>query len=145
MNKLLIIAAVIVTLPLTYAGVHLALIEVGQEIIILHKWQPEPPPTRARLWIVDDGDHTWLHHGYPDSPWIRHLEVDPTLEIERDETLRSYRGTPDPAADPKVHKLLREKYGFADRLVRFWAGSATEAGLLTGTTCTALPVRLEPL
>jgi hypothetical protein len=59
--------------------------------------------------------------------------------------VREYRALPDRAADPEVHRLLREKYGAADRLVRFWAGTDTETGFATRRTCNAVPVRLEPL
>jgi hypothetical protein len=145
MKRLAIGAAVILGLIGAYVVSHLALIEIGQEIVVLHKWTGDGEQSRPRLWIVDDGDRTWLHHGYADTPWIVHLEDDPIVEVERDGETRRYRATPDPAADPKVHRLLRDKYGAADRLVRFWAGTDTERGVATGATCVAIPVRLEPL
>jgi hypothetical protein len=143
MKKLAIIIVVIAGVFAAYVLMHLALIEIGQEVVVVHKRSSDGSVHRARLWIVDAGDYAWLHHGYSDDDWVRHLEVQPILEIERGGQALKYRAVPDAAADPKVHQLLRQKYGFADRLVRFWAGTDTEKGLATGTTCTAIPVRLE--
>ena len=123
--------------------IHLALIEIGQEVVVLHKRAGDGPPSMTRLWIVDDGEYAWLHHGYADTAWIRQLEAEPIVEIDRGGETLQYRALLDPAADPKVHRLLREKYGLADRLVRFWAGTDTETGFVTGRTCLAVPVRLE--
>jgi hypothetical protein len=145
MRALLIFAASLVGVCIAYVVVHLALIEVGQEIVVLHKYKGDAAPSRARLWIVDEGESTWLHHGYADSAWIQRLQSDPVVEIERDGETRRFRAQADPASDPTVHRLLREKYGLADRLVRFWAGTDTQEGFATGSLCTAVPVRLEPL
>lgn len=145
MKALLVLVASLIGLCLAYVIIHLALIEVGQEIVVLHKHEGGGQISRARLWIVGEGETAWLHHGYPDSAWIQRLEVDPVLEIERDGEVRRFRARPDPAADPQVHRLMREKYGFADRLVRFWAGTDTKRGFATRTTCTAVPVRLAAL
>ncbi len=144
MKRLLVIVGIVVSSVIGYAAIHLAVIEVGREIVVVHRRTPDGEVSPARLWIVDDGEVAWVHNGDADTPWIRHLADEPILEIERGgETLR-FRGIPDRSADPRVHRLLREKYGAADRLVRFWAGTDTETGVVTGDTCRAVPVRLEP-
>jgi hypothetical protein len=120
-----------------YALAHLALIELGREVVVLHKWTPGGTVHKARLWIVDDGRYSWLHHGYPDSEWIRRLETDAVVTIERGGRARRYRAMPDPESHARVHELLREKYGIADRWVRFVTGGTAR--------CSAVPVRLEPL
>lgn len=145
MKTLGIVVALAVGAVLVYAAAHIALIEVGQEVAVLHRWDGEGDVHRARLWIVDDDGAAWLHHPVADSPWVRRLATDPVVTVERNGEVRRYRATPEPDADPRIHELLREKYGFADRLVRFWVGTHEETGVLTGTTCTAVPVRLEPL
>jgi hypothetical protein len=119
-----------------YAVAHLMLIEVGREVVILHKWTSQGKTRPTRLWIVDDGASAWFHHGYPESAWIQRLAQDPIVTVERAGTPRTYRATPDPSSHDRVHALLREKYGVADWWVRFVAGG-TES-------CPALPVRLEP-
>jgi hypothetical protein len=145
MKKIGIAVGILLGIPLTYVVVHLALIEVGQEIVVLHKWKGEGEMSRSRLWIVGDGEREWLHHGYANSPWIRRLEVDPIVEIDRDGDTHRYRAFPDPEAEAKVHRLLREQYGVADVLVRFWWGTDTEKGLASGETCKAVPMRLEAI
>lgn len=143
MRKLAIGAAIFVGLGVAYILIHLALIEVGQEIVILHRRTGDGELSMARLWVVDEGEFSWLHHGYADAPWIRQLEVEPIVEISRGGVVRQYRALPDRAADPQVHRLLREKYGLADRLVRLWVGTDTDSGLVTGSPCMAVPVRLD--
>jgi hypothetical protein len=145
LRALAIGAAILVGICVTYAAAHLALIEIGREIVLLHKQTEDGEPRTTRLWIVDEGERTWLHHGHPDSFWIRRLEAEPIVEVERGGELRKYRAVPDPGAEPNVHRLLRAKYGVADRLVRFWVGTDVQQGFVTRETCTAVPVRLEPL
>jgi hypothetical protein len=137
--------AIVVGLCAAYAVAHLALIELGQEIVVLHKRGSDGTVRETRLWIVDDGGYAWLHAGGADDYWIRQLATDPILEVERAGETRRYRALPVPEADATVHSLLRQKYGFADRVVRFWYGTHTESGLASGGTCWAVPVRLEPL
>ena len=137
MKRVMAAAAIVLGLCVAYAAAHLALIEVGREVVVLHKWAPGGAAHKTRLWIVDEGRYSWLHHGYPDSEWIRRLETDANVTIERGGRTRQYRAIPDPESHQRVHKLLREKYGIADRWVRFVKGG-TEP-------CPAVPVRLEPV
>ena len=135
--------AIVAGLVVSYMAIHLALIEVGQEIVVLHRWGSDAEVSETRLWIVDARGSTWLHHGWADSAWIRRLETDPVVTVERGGAGRQYRGSLDPGAEAEVHGLLRDKYGLADRLVRFWWGTHTDTGLLTGETCKAVPIRLD--
>jgi hypothetical protein len=137
LRRIVLAAAIPVGLLVAYAVAHLALIELGREIVVLHKWAPGGATRPTRLWIVDDGATAWLHHGYPDSAWIERLEQDPVVTIERAGSTRTYRARPDPGSHDRVHRLLRQKYGVADWWVRFVTGSLEE--------CPALPVRLEPV
>jgi hypothetical protein len=132
MRRLGILFAIAVGLLVAYAVAHWALIEVGREVIVLRTEQPDGSPLESRLWIVDDGGVSWLHGG--DSVWMRNLAARPLVEIERAGTTRRYRAVPVPGPHPRVHELLRAKYGLADRWVRFVGpdGPSTRA------------VRLEP-
>ena len=135
--KLVVVAvALLLALGVAYALAHLALIEVGREVVVLHKWTPGGAVHRTRLWIVDDGPCSWLHHGHADSPWIGRLESDPIITIERGGQTRRYHAARDPESHERVHQLLREKYGIADWWVRFVTGGTER--------CRAVPVRLEP-
>jgi hypothetical protein len=137
MKRVMVTAAIVLGLCVAYAAAHLALIEVGREVVVLHKWTPGGAVHRTRIWIVDEGRYSWLHHGYADSEWIRRLAADPIVTIERGGKARQYRAIPDPESHQRVHHLLREKYGSADRWVRFVSGGTEQ--------CAAVPVRLEPV
>jgi len=145
-KQAIIVLVIVSVLCPAYALAHLALIEVGREVVVVH----EPTPTgvlhRARLWIVDDGRYSWIHPGNANARWwIRHIDTNPIVEIERGGETRRYLALPDPEAHARVHRLLREKYGVADIWVRFLAGTDTQSGLLTwGKPCKTVPIRLEP-
>jgi len=133
MKRLAIALAAIVALCLAYLLAHWGLIEVGREVIVLRTQEADGGWLETRLWIVDDGDVSWLHGA--DSRWMHNLEARPIVEIERGESTNRYRAEPVPGPHPRVHELLREKYGVADRWVRF-IGPDDES---------VKPVRLEPL
>jgi hypothetical protein len=136
LRRIALVTAIILGLVGLYAVAHLALIELGREVVVLHKWTSDRTTRPTRLWIVDDDPASaWFHHGYSKSPWIQRLEQDPIVKVERAGVTGTYHATPDPGSHERVHQLLREKYGVADWWVR----------LITGTTenCPALPVRLE--
>jgi hypothetical protein len=135
MKRVIVAAAIVLGLCVAYAAAHLALIEVGREVVVLHKWTADGTEHNTRLWIVDEGRYSWLHHGYADSEWIRRLATDPIVTIERDGRTRQYRAIPDPESHQRVHELLRQKYGIADWWVRFVTGGTEH--------CPAVPVRLE--
>jgi hypothetical protein len=145
MKRVIIVAAIVAGLCVAAALAHLALIEVGREVVVVHEPTPTGGVRKARLWIVDEGRHSWIHPGSANAQWwVRHMDANPIVEVERGGQTRRYRATPDPEAHAKVHKLLREKYGVADRWVRFLAGTDTQSGFLTGQPCTTVPIRLEP-
>ena len=144
-RAILIAMAVIAGLVVALALGHLALIEIGHEVVVVHEPTPSGKIHKARLWIVDDGGVSWIHPGNANARWwVQHMNANSTVEVERGGLTRTYRASGDPAADPNVHRLMRQKYGFADWWVRYLTGSDSEAGLLTGKTCTATPIRLEP-
>ena len=142
MKRLAMAAGAIVMLCIGYAAFHLAMIDVGKDIVILHKMTRDGTTSRTRLWIVDAPGHSWLHHGWSDAVWIQHLQTEPVVTIHRDGAEQQYLASPDPGSDSEVHRLLREKYGLADRLVRFWWGTDADTGLLTDETCKTVPIRL---
>lgn len=112
---------------------HLAFIEVGREVVTLRTPLPDGDWRATRLWIVDDGDVAWLHSAGED--WVRRFEGEPVVEVERAGVTRRYRARATPGPHPHVDRLLREKYGVADRWVRFLAPCGPDT----------VPVRLEPV
>ncbi len=145
MKSVMVAAAVVLGLCGIYALAHLALIEVGREVVVVHEPTPTGAVRNARLWIVDDGQYSWIHPGNANARWwVRHMDAHPIVEIDRAGGTRRYRAQPDPEAHARVHQLLREKYGVTDRWVRFLAGTDAQGGLLTwGEKCKTVPIRLE--
>jgi hypothetical protein len=124
-----------VTLVVVAAAVvlgHLALIEIGREVVTLRTQRPDGTWQATRLWVVDDAGSAWLHSAGAD--WAKRFEGDPIVELERGGEIRRYRAHAVPGPHPRIDELLREKYGFADRWVRFLAPDNDQV----------LPVRLDP-
>ena len=133
MKRVAIVMAAVFGLLVAYVLAHWALIEVGREVIVLRTENPDGGWLETRLWIVDDGSVSWLHGG--DSEWMRNLMARPIVEIERGGQTHRHRAEAVPGPHPKIHELLRAKYGVADRWVRF-VGADNES---------TKPVRLERL
>jgi hypothetical protein len=112
---------------------HLALIEIGREVVTLRTQRPDGSRSETRLWIVDDGGSSWLHSG--GAGWRERFAGDPVVELERSGTTRRYRAHAQPGPHPRVDRLLRDKYGLADRWVRVLAPDREDT----------LAVRLDPL
>lgn len=112
---------------------HLALIEIGREVVTLRTPLPDGGWEQTRLWIVDHDGVPWLHSAGED--WVRRFDGDPLVELERHGEVRRYRGHAVPGPHPEIDRALREKYGWADRWVRLLA--PCDEGVV--------PVRLEPL
>jgi hypothetical protein len=146
-KQLAIVGAIVVGVCLAYVLAHLALIEVGREVVVVHEPAPGGVVHKARLWIVDEGRYSWIHPGSPNAKWwIQHMDANPIVEIDRGGETRQYRALADPDAHARVHQLLRQKYGLADWWVRFLAGADTRSGLITGgEPCKTIPIRLEPV
>jgi len=117
MKRFVILLAAILGLCVAYLLAHWALIEVGREVIVLRTQGADGGWLESRLWIVDDGAVSWLHGA--DSRWMHNLEARPMVEIDRGGEIHRYRAQPVPGPHPRVHELLRAKYGVADRWVRF--------------------------
>lgn len=124
--------ALALAVPVAVVAAHFALIEVGREVITLRTQRADGTWQAIRLWAVDDAGALFLHSAGPD--WLPRF-ANPVVEVERDGVARRYRATPLPGPHPRIHALLREKYGLADRWVRF-VGPDDE------TVCV---VRLDPL
>jgi hypothetical protein len=98
----------------------LALIEIGRDVVVVYEPTPSGAVHRSHLWIVDEGGASWIHPGNANAQWwVAHMDAHSTVEVERGGITRRYHAQADPAADPKVHRLMRQKYGIADWEVRF--------------------------
>jgi hypothetical protein len=119
MRRVLLGTALLVALAALLGISHLALIEIGREVVVLRTEGPGGARQETRLWIVDDGGSSWLHSGGAD--WSRRFAGSPVVEVERGGEVLRYRAHAVPGPHPRVDRLLREKYGLADRWVRLLA------------------------
>ena len=95
----------------------------------------EEGKTRAvRLWIVVDGLSSWIEHRGSSSFWIKQLVENPELKLERDGVTKIYHARADLESHALVHRLLNEKYGIIDSIIRMLSGEADR--------CPGVPVRL---
>ncbi len=133
MRRFLITIATVIAVGVAAIVAHLAVIEVGREVVTLRTPFANGDWHSTRLWLVDDGDASWLHSA--GEAWQRRFAGDPVVELERDGEIRRYRARAVPGAHPRIDQLLREKYGLADRWVRFLAPCGENT----------VPVRLDPL
>jgi hypothetical protein len=129
----LIAIGLVIALAALAVASHLALIEVGREVVTLRTRDPDGRVRETRLWIVDDGGVSWLHSA--GARWRERFAGDPIVEVERGGVTYRYQSHAVPGPHPRVDELLRAKYGIADRWVRFIAPCGEDV----------LPVRLEPL
>jgi hypothetical protein len=147
MKQTIIVATIVIGVCMAYTLAHLALIELGREVVVVYEPTPTGTTHKTRLWVVDDGPYSWIHPGNANARWrVRHMDANPIVKIDRGGETKQYRATPDPAVHATVHQLLRQKYGIADWWVRFLAGTDTRTGLLTwGEPCQTVSIRLEPI
>jgi hypothetical protein len=133
MRALLFVVVGVMAFAVLAVGAHMALIEIGRDVVTLRTQRPDGSWQSTRLWIVDDGDSAWLHSG--GTAWQARFVGDPIVEVVRKGHVIRYRAHAVPGPHPHVDALLRQKYGIADRWVRFISPDNSET----------LVVRLDPL
>ena len=114
MARILMFAVILVVLAV---GSILAASELGGEVAVLRTYDESDSAFETSVWIVDDGVGLWLRGGNPESSWVKRLETNPMVEIDRaGETLR-YRAEIVPEQRERVERLMAENYGFANDIV----------------------------
>lgn len=98
---------------------HLALIEIGREVVVLRTPLPDGTWQETRLWVVDFDGAVWLHSA--GDSWLERFEGDPVVELRRGNETARYTTLVVRGPHPTIDSLLRDKYGIADRWVRFLA------------------------
>lgn len=110
---------------------HLAIIEVGREVVTLRTADEDGTVLETRLWIVDVDGAAWLHSAGP--AWAERFQGSPVVEVDRDGQTGRYTAILAPERHPEIDAALRRKYGLADRWVRFLAPCSEDT----------IPVRLD--
>jgi len=103
----------------TVVAAHVALIEIGREVVVIHTSDASGNQHSRRLWVVDHDGSAWLHSA--GDSWHRLFSKPREIELERSGLVARYHAAPVPGPHPAIDRLLREKYGLADRWVRLLA------------------------
>ena len=119
MTRLLLAIGILALVGVLIVVGHLAFIEIGREVITLRTQRPDGSWNETRLWVVDDAGAAWLHSA--GAKWRERFEGDPVVELKRHGEIHRYQARAVPGPHPRIDQLLREKYGIADRWVRFIA------------------------
>lgn len=117
MRVLLRSVIILIGVAVTAVLAHLALIEVGREVVVLRTVNESGETKSMRLWAVDHDGAVWLHSA--GEHWHKMFEGDPIVELERHGVAARYKAVAVPGPHPEIDQALREKYGIADRWVRF--------------------------
>jgi len=112
--------------------------QIGQpamtDVAVLHVPDVDDTDRYVTLWEVEDEGAIWLRALRRDRKWLDWLREKPQVELEIDGESARYTAEifDRPDASDRVDALMREKYGWADRLREWVMGDDT------------VPVRLEP-
>ena len=126
----------VVVLALAFVGLIYGASELGGEVVTLRTHEGAKEAV-TRLWVIDDGGFQYLRAGNPGSGWLKRIQLDPSVVVERNGVAARYRAVPvldDPEQPAHIHALMREKYGVADRIVS-----------LLGDRSLSVAVRLVPV
>ena len=87
------------------------------------------------LWVVEDQGGLWIRAGNPENAWLKRLQADSTVQLERGGETLSYHALPSdaPDAQSRVNTLMAEKYGASDTAMQ-----------LFNTNDVFVPVLLKP-
>jgi hypothetical protein len=125
---------ILVGIPVLLIAIPIVASELGGEVVTLERAEEDGESSQIRIWIVDNGDASWIEHGDAESYWMRHLQTSDEVILDRGEQTQSYEGTPDPDSHQLYHDLRRTKYGWADQLIELFSGGLE--------SCDGVPVRL---
>ena len=77
------------------------------------------PSVTWRARLLQFSGFAWLRAGVPTSGWLVRIDANPDIEVERGGVTYRMKAVPvhEPTVRDRIHSLMREKYGWADRLV----------------------------
>jgi hypothetical protein len=103
------------------------------EVVVLTTTDAEGRSHETRLWVVDHEGSAWLRAGADVQAWYRRLLERPEVEVERGGSRRPFTAVPQPDQQGTVDRLMRAKYGWADRFISLLFGRDD-----------SVPIRLDP-
>ena len=113
--KRLAILAVLAILGLL--GLQYAASETTGEVVVLTTTDADGNAHETRLWIVDTGGEAWLRAGMDQAGWYGRILQNPAVTLMRNGSSANFTAVPVPAATDTISSLVREKYGWGDKLI----------------------------
>jgi len=133
MLRILVRIAVALLVVVLTLGVLEMVAAESDEVVVLRTLDAAGARHETRLWIVDDGSHSWLRAGSDSNAWFAQLREHPDVEVVRGEDTLRVHAVPEVGARTRINALMHEKYGWADSYI----------GALFGRDDT-VPIRLDP-
>ena len=140
MKKFLKLVIILIGIAIVYGVLMFRLSELGGEVVILVRPEADQSNKNIRVWIVDADNKSWIEHGDSESYWIQGLVNDSGIFIIREGKEQKYLAFDDRDSHDVYHKLRREKYGLADKMLDILSFGSTSK-----ENCEGIPVRLEKI
>ena len=140
MKKFLKLVVILIGIAIVYGVLMFSLSELGGEVVILVRPEADQSNKNIRVWIVDADNKSWIEHGDSESYWIQGLVNDSGIFIIREGKEQKYLAFNDRDSHDVYHKLRREKYGLADKMLDILSFGATSK-----ENCEGISVRLEKI
>ena len=140
MKKFLKPVIILIGIAIVYGVLMFSLSELGGEVVILVRPEADQSNKNIRVWIVDADNKSWIEHGDSESYWIQGLVNDSGIFIIREGKEQKYLAFDDRDSHDVYHKLRREKYGLADKMLDILSFGATSK-----ENCEGISVRLEKI
>ena len=140
MKKFLKVVVILISIAIVYGVLMFGLSELGGEVATLVRPEADGSNKNIRVWIVDADNKSWIEHGDSESYWIRGLIDDSGIFITREGDGKKYLAFADRDSHDFYHKLRREKYGLADKMLDILSFGSTSK-----ENCEGIPIRLEKI
>ena len=140
MKKSLKLVVILIGIAIVYGVLMFSLSELGGEVVILVRPEADQSNKNIRVWIVDADNKSWIEHGDSESYWIQGLVNGSGIFIIREGEEQKYLAFDDRDSHDVYHKLRREKYGLADKML-----DILSFGTTSKENCEGIPVRLEKI
>ncbi len=107
----------------------------SSDVAVLHTRDTEYQDSYTTLWVVEESRSLWIRAATPNRKWLAEVRPGTQIWLERDDFNSSYQATisRDKGIRERVDRMMREKYGLADRVRELVLGTDT------------VPVMLVPL
>jgi hypothetical protein len=102
------LVGIILGIPLILVVLQYGASELGGEVVTLDRAEANGELSQVRIWIVDEGDTSWVEHQDPSAFWITRLADSPDITLNRGDETATYAGQPDPdkKSTPGLTRLL---------------------------------------